>query len=165
MTDLKLFSKMLLPVKFYRFSNPNVLDTAALFRFVSVQQVRWLVLEGTRSLLETGHHCGYLTEDLHTVPAKQMPGHECQMAALCDMAKQLPKMENSDAPHVQAVNGHPDMDAHLDLFSCLTENPDDIAREVTLMGETYFLPPRSRFLLSDITRLQPLIRSKFNVDL
>ncbi|XP_053484254.1 N(6)-adenine-specific methyltransferase METTL4 isoform X1 [Ictalurus furcatus] len=129
------------------------------------KKVRWLVLEGTRSLLETGHHCGYLTEDLHTVPAKQMPGHECQMAALCDMAKQLPKMENSDAPHVQAVNGHPDMDAHLDLFSCLTENPDDIAREVTLMGETYFLPPRSRFLLSDITRLQPLIRSEDKYDL
>lgn len=90
-----------------------------------------------------------------------MPVHECQLAALCDMAKQLLKMENSDAPHVQAVNGHANLDAHLDLFSCLTENPDDFAREVTLMGETYFLPPRSRFLLSDITCLQPLISSKF----
>ncbi|KAG7330022.1 hypothetical protein KOW79_006244 [Hemibagrus wyckioides] len=121
------------------------------------KKVRVLVLEGTRSLLETGHHRGYLTEDLLTVPVKQMPVHECQLAALCDMAKQLLKMENSDAPHVQAVNGHADLDAHLDLFSCLTENPDDFAREVTLMGETYFLPPRSRFLLSDITCLQPLI--------
>ncbi|XP_053089708.1 N(6)-adenine-specific methyltransferase METTL4 isoform X2 [Pangasianodon hypophthalmus] len=129
------------------------------------KKVRLLVLEGTRSLLESGHHCGYLTEDLHTVPTKQMPVHECQLAALCDMAKQLLKTENSEAPHVQAVNGHADSDAHLDLFSCLTENPDDCAREVTLMGETYFLPPRSRFLLSDITCLQPLIRNGDKYDL
>lgn len=141
------------------------MEIAALFLFDSVQQVRLLVLEGTQSLLETGHHCSYLTEDLLTVPTKQMPVHECQLAALSDMAKQLLKMENSDAPHVQAVNGHADVDAHLDLFSCLTENPDDHAREVTLMGETYFLPPRSRFLLSDITCLKPLICSKFIVDL
>lgn len=120
-----------------------------------------MVLEGTQALLETGHHPGYVTKDLLTVPTKQMSVHECQLAALCDMAKQLLKMESSDAPHVQAVNGHADLDSHLDLFSCLTENPDDCAREVTLMGETYFLPPRSRFLLSDITCLQPLIRSKF----
>ncbi|KAM9500998.1 N(6)-adenine-specific methyltransferase METTL4 [Clarias gariepinus] len=129
------------------------------------EKVRFLVLEGTQSLLEAGHHCGYLTEDLNAVPIKQMPVHECQLAALCDMAKQLLNMENSDAPHVQAVNGHADLDAHLDLFSCLTENPDDCAREVTLMGETYFLPPRCRFLLSDITCLQPLVRSGDKYDL
>ncbi|KAK3546285.1 hypothetical protein QTP70_025717 [Hemibagrus guttatus] len=147
------------------FSNPDILEIAALFCYVSVKQVRVLVLEGTQSLLETGHHRSYLTDDLLTVPTKQMPVHECQLAALCDMAKHLLKMENSDAPHVQAVNGHADLDAHLDLFSCLTENPDDFALEVTLMGETYFLPPRSRFLLSDITCLQPLIRSGDKYDL
>lgn len=141
------------------------MEIVALFHFVFVQQVKLLVLEGIQSLLETGDDCGFLTEDLLTVPTKQMPAHECQLAALCDMAKQLLKMENSNAPHVQAVNGHADLDAHLDLFSCLTENPDDCAREVTLMRETYFLPPRSRFLLSDITCLQPLICSKFIIDL
>ncbi|XP_060730158.1 N(6)-adenine-specific methyltransferase METTL4 [Tachysurus vachellii] len=129
------------------------------------KKVRSLVLEGTQSLLEAGHHCGYLTEDLLTVPTKQMPVHECQLASLCDMAKQLLEMENSDAPHVQAVNGHADCDAHLDLFSCITENPDDFAREVTLMGETYFLPPHSRFLLSDVACLQPLICSGDKYDL
>ncbi|KAF5895761.1 methyltransferase-like protein 4, partial [Clarias magur] len=129
------------------------------------EKVRLLVLEGTRSLLEAGHLCGYLTEDLNAVPIKQSPVHECQLAALCDMAKQLLNMENSAGPHVQAVNGHADLDAHLDLFSCLTENPDDCAREVLLMGETYFLPPRCRFLLSDITCLQPLIRSGDKYDL
>lgn len=121
------------------------------------KKVRLLVLEGTLSLLETGHLSGYVTEDLITVAAKQMPVHECQLAALCDMAKQLFKMENSDASYVQAVNGHADLDSQLDLFSCLTENPGDCACEVKLMGETYFLPPRSRFLLSDITCLKPLI--------
>ncbi|TSL34556.1 Methyltransferase-like protein 4 [Bagarius yarrelli] len=98
------------------------------------KKIRLLVLEGTLSLLEPGHLSGYLTEDLITLPTKQMPSHECQLAALCDMAKQLFEIENSDAPHMQAVNGHADLDSQLDLFSCLTENPDDCAREVQILA-------------------------------
>ncbi|XP_072544128.1 N(6)-adenine-specific methyltransferase METTL4 [Salminus brasiliensis] len=128
-------------------------------------KVRLLVLEGSQPLVEAGHHCGYLTEDLHTMPTKQAPIHECQLAALCDMAKQLLAVERSAASHVQAVKGHADLDSHLDLLSCLTENPNDFAQEVTLMGQMYFLPPRSRFLLSDFTRIQPLVNSEEKYDL
>ncbi|XP_036453588.1 N(6)-adenine-specific methyltransferase METTL4 [Colossoma macropomum] len=129
------------------------------------EKFRLLVLEGSQPLIQAGHHCGYLTEALHTEPTKQTPVHVCQLAALCDMAKQLLPVEDADAVSVQAVKGHADLDSHLDLFSRLTENHDSSAREVTLMGEIYFLPPRSRFLLSDFTRLEPLVNSGEKFDL
>ncbi|KAK1797454.1 hypothetical protein P4O66_008303, partial [Electrophorus voltai] len=139
--------------------NQGELDAA-----VYHEKVRLLVLEGTQSLLEAGHHCGYFTDAIHPVSTSQTPVVECQLAALCDMAKQFLTEEAADTPK-QVVKGHADLDAHLNLFSCLTGNPDAHAREVTLIGERYFLPPRSRFLLSDITRLQPLVTSGDKFDL
>lgn len=119
-----------------------------------------MVLEGSRTLLKAGNDCSYLTDALPTIVNKHLPTHECQLAALCDMAKTLLTVENSDAVLVQNVTGHADFDSCLDLFSCLTENHHDHAFEVMLLGEQYFLPPRSRFLLSDVTRLQPLVQSR-----
>ncbi|XP_062849171.1 N(6)-adenine-specific methyltransferase METTL4 [Trichomycterus rosablanca] len=129
------------------------------------EKVRLLVLEGSQTLLKAGYHCGYLTDALPTVENKHLPTHECQLVALCDMAKTLLTVENSDAVPVQDVTGHSGLDSGFDLFSCLSENPHDYASEVTLMGERYFLPPRSRFLLSDFTRLQPLVQSGDKYDL
>ncbi|TRY59009.1 hypothetical protein DNTS_012398 [Danionella cerebrum] len=58
-----------------------------------------------------------------------------------------------------------DQDAALDLFSSITENPFDCACEVTFMKDKYLLPARSRFLLSDITRMHPLVNSGEKYDL
>ncbi|KAI4890507.1 hypothetical protein NFI96_011444 [Prochilodus magdalenae] len=129
------------------------------------ETVRLWVLEASESLIQAGHHCGYLTEALPTEPTKPTTVHVCQLAALCDMAKQLLPVETPDAVSVQVIKGHADLDSHLDLFSRLTENPYSFALEVMLMGEKYFLPPRSRFLLSDFTRLQPVINSEEKFDL
>ncbi|XDV17533.1 hypothetical protein PO909_023377 [Leuciscus waleckii] len=126
-------------------------------------KVRSVVLEGSQALLEAGRQCGYLTEALNTPPSESLPTHECQLAALCDMAKQLPLTDESVAP-VQTLNGD-GLDPPLDLFSYITENPFDCAYEVTLMREKYLLPPRSRFLLSDITRMHPLVNSGDKFDL
>ncbi|XP_066536913.1 N(6)-adenine-specific methyltransferase METTL4 isoform X2 [Hoplias malabaricus] len=129
------------------------------------EKVRLLVLEGSEPLIKAGHGCGFLTKVLRINLTKPTPVHECQLSSLCDMAKQLLSAENCDAAPVQSVQGHADLDSHLDLFSHLTENADDFARVVTLMGEKYFLPPRSRFLLSDITCLEPLVKSGEKFDL
>ncbi len=119
-----------------------------------------MVLEGSSALLEAGRQCGYLTEVLTAPPSQSMPSHECRLAALCDMAKQLPLTDESVEAPVQTLN-RDGLDPSLDLFSYITENPSDCAYEVTLMKEKYFLPPRSRFLLSDITRMRPLVNSEF----
>ncbi|XP_030636404.1 methyltransferase-like protein 4 [Chanos chanos] len=129
------------------------------------ERVRSLVLEGHRSLVEAGYKTGYFS-DKPSVPGQPLPSlHECRLAALCDMAKELPPVEDDTHDITQVVDGDPLTDAQLDLFSRITENPDDYAREVTLMGEKYFLPPCSRFLLADITRTQPLISNGERFDL
>ncbi len=124
-------------------------------------QIRSVVLEGSRALLDAGRQCGYLTEVLTTSPSQSMLSHECRLAALCDMAKQLPLTDESEEAPVQTLN-RDGLDPTLDLFSYITENPSDCAYEVTLMKEKYLLPPRSRFLLSDITRIHPVVNSEFN---
>lgn len=128
--------------------------------FYFFPQIRSVVLEGSRALLEAGRQCGYLTEALITPPSESLTTHECQLAALCDMAKQLPLTDESEVAPVQTLNGD-GLDPPLDIFSYITENPFDCAYEVTLMREKYLLPPRSRFLLSDITRMHPLVHSEF----
>ncbi len=122
-----------------------------------------MVLEGSRALLEAGRQCGYLTEVLTTSPSQPMLSHECRLAALCDMANQLPLTDESEEAQVadaeQRWSG-PNTGPVL-VHHC--ENPSDCAYEVTLMKEKYlFTPPRSRFLLSDITRMHPLVNSEFN---
>jgi len=91
---------------------------------------------------------------------------DCNLAALCDMAKQLPLVEEHGGGSDDDDDGVPVQflptegvggTSHLDLFSRVTENSADSALEVTLMGADYIIPPRSAFLLSDFTRIQPLV--------
>uniref|UniRef100_A0A8C1CV65 Methyltransferase 4, N6-adenosine n=1 Tax=Cyprinus carpio carpio TaxID=630221 RepID=A0A8C1CV65_CYPCA len=131
---------------------------------LQTRKIRLVVLEGSRALLEAGRQCGYLTEVLTAPPSESMPSHECRLAALCDMAKQLPLTDESLMAPVQMLN-RDGLDPSLDLFSYITENPFDCTYEVTLMKEKYLLPPRSRFLLSDITRMHPLVNSGDKFDL
>ncbi|XP_051756988.1 N(6)-adenine-specific methyltransferase METTL4 [Ctenopharyngodon idella] len=140
------------------------LNTGELDAHIYHGKIRSVVLEGSRALLEAGRQCGYLTEALITPPSESLTTHECQLAALCDMAKQLPLTDESEVAPVQTLNGD-GLDPPLDIFSYITENPFDCAYEVTLMREKYLLPPRSRFLLSDITRMHPLVHSGDKFDL
>lgn len=140
------------------------LNTGELDAHIYHGKIRLVVLEGSRALLDAGRQCGYLTEVLTAPPSESMPSHECRLAALCDMAKQLPLTDESLMAPVQMLN-RDGLDPSLDLFSYITENPFDCTYEVTLMKEKYLLPPRSRFLLSDITRMHPLVNSGDKFDL
>ncbi|XP_048041268.1 N(6)-adenine-specific methyltransferase METTL4 [Megalobrama amblycephala] len=140
------------------------LNTGELDAHIYHGKIRSVVLEGSQALLEAARQCGYLTKALTTPPSESLTTHECQLAALCDMAKQLPLTDESEVAPVQTLNGD-GLDPPLDIFSYVTENPFDSACEVTLMREKYLLPPRSRFLLSDITRMHPLVNSGDKFDL
>ncbi|XP_055086042.1 N(6)-adenine-specific methyltransferase METTL4 [Periophthalmus magnuspinnatus] len=118
-------------------------------------KVRSVILEGTLALVESARACGYLntteefTQDPVTFP-------ECGLSDLCEMAKQIPlvDMEKQDTS-AQALEGSSTF--HLDLFSRVTENRSDSAAVVTLLGDEYVIPAQSAFLLSDFTRVQPLV--------
>ncbi|CAL8313783.1 unnamed protein product [Merluccius merluccius] len=94
------------------------------------------------------------------------PCPDCNLAALCDMAKQLPLAEEQEEVPVQSLPaGGVCSTSDLDLFSRITENNADSAVEATLLGAHYIIPPHTGFLLSDFTRIQPLVRYGKKFDL
>ncbi|XP_061522948.1 N(6)-adenine-specific methyltransferase METTL4 isoform X2 [Phycodurus eques] len=123
------------------------------------EKVRRVILEGTESLVESAKLLGYLHGGRDAVK-DPLPCQECNLASLCDMAKELPLVDDGEQENcVQLL----DCDgsggkSHLDLFARVTENPADEAAVTMLMGEEYVIPPRAAFLLSDFSRMQPLLR-------
>ncbi|XP_067911995.1 N(6)-adenine-specific methyltransferase METTL4 [Heterodontus francisci] len=78
------------------------------------------------------------------------------LVELCSMAKQMAQDQHQP---VQVISNK-ESAADLDLLARLTENSTDCAWIVTLMGQRYLLPPRSSFLLSDISCMEPLLSYK-----
>ncbi|KAJ8385841.1 hypothetical protein AAFF_G00181970 [Aldrovandia affinis] len=121
------------------------------------KKVKIIILEGTALIVKEGLSNGFLSQ-AEIEGELPLPTDDGRLADLCDMAKQLPLLDDSEQKPVQVIDGD---DEHrmeqLDLFTRVTENPVNHAIEVLLMAETYLLPPRCSFLLSDITRMQPLV--------
>uniref|UniRef100_UPI003AAF5169 N(6)-adenine-specific methyltransferase METTL4 n=1 Tax=Centroberyx gerrardi TaxID=166262 RepID=UPI003AAF5169 len=121
------------------------------------EKIRSVILEGTKSLVDAVRSHGYLNSVTDPV-GEPLPTQECRLAALCEMAKELPLVADGDQEDpVQFLGAEDGCTAHLDLFSRITENSADWALVATLMGENYVIPPHAAFLLSDFTRIQPLV--------
>ncbi|XP_029935610.1 methyltransferase-like protein 4 isoform X2 [Myripristis murdjan] len=121
------------------------------------EKIRPVILEGTKSLLDAVRSLAYLTGVTDAVE-EPLPTQECNLAALCEMAKELPLVDEADQEaHVQSLGAEGGRASHLDLFCRITENSADSGMLVTLMGDEYVIPPRTAFLLSDFTRIQPLV--------
>ncbi|NXN84391.1 METL4 protein, partial [Bombycilla garrulus] len=125
-------------------------------------KVRKLIWEGTLHLVQEGLKSGFL----HHATAKLSCGKNnvpqrvvCGLAELCEMAKQFPAVNES---HHQAarVLEEDTSSAEQDLLSCVIENSSNRAKIIVLMGQKYLVPPKSSFLLSDISCLQPLLNYK-----
>ncbi|XP_068252432.1 N(6)-adenine-specific methyltransferase METTL4 [Nyctibius grandis] len=129
-------------------------------------KVRKLIWEGTLHLVQEGLKSGFLhptTEEL-SCRKNVVPGHiGCGLAELCEMAKQFPAVNESDHQPVHVLDDETAIPEQ-DLLSCVTENSSNCAKTVVLMGQKYLVPPKSSFLLSDISRLQPLLNYKKKYD-
>lgn len=111
-------------------------------------------------MLDSARPLGFLTEDTDAV-REPLPSQECRLAALCEMAKDLPLVDQEDQEDCTQLLVAEDT-SHVDLFSRVTENRADWATVVTLMGEEYVIPPHTAFLLSDFTRMQPLVQREYS---
>lgn len=120
------------------------------------EKIRTIILEGTKSLVDSARSLGYLTGETELVK-EPLPSQECRLAALCEMAKELPLVDNEQQDATALPLVEDGCTAHVDLFSRLTENRADCCSVVTLMGEEYVIPPHTTFLNSDFTRMQPLV--------
>ncbi|KAF3703697.1 Methyltransferase-like protein 4 [Channa argus] len=124
---------------------------------VSHEKIRSVIMEGTKSLVDSAQSLGYLNGVIDTVKGP-VPAEECRLAALCEMAKELPLVDNEEQEEsVQSLVAADGSTSHVDLFSRVTENKGDSAAVATLMGEDYVIPRHTAFLLSDFTQMQPLV--------
>nr|XP_006634415.2 PREDICTED: methyltransferase-like protein 4 isoform X1 [Lepisosteus oculatus] len=130
------------------------------------EKVRKVILEGSRALLDEGFTCGYFYSDKANEGSESVsrPSAGSRLADLCEMAKELPFATENEETSVQTVGEGANSTEHLDLFTRVTENNMDCSRLVTLMGEQYLLPPQCSFLLSDMSKMQPLLNyQKYDV--
>lgn len=109
--------------------------------------------------MNAAQSAGYL-KGLTDATEEPPPSQECNLAALCEMARELPLVEEQEEC-VQPLTAEDGSTSHVDLFSRVTENSTDRALVVTLMGQEYVIPPHTAFLLSDFTKVQPLIQCEY----
>ncbi|NWW54464.1 METL4 protein, partial [Pedionomus torquatus] len=129
-------------------------------------KVRKLIWEGTLQLVQEGLKSGFLHRAAAELSCRRnvVPGHlGCGLAGLCEMAKQLPAVKESDHQVVHRLDDEVSIPEQ-DLLSCVTENSSSSAKIVVLMGQKYLVPPKCSFLLSDISCLQPLLNYKKKYD-
>ncbi|XP_072708781.1 N(6)-adenine-specific methyltransferase METTL4 [Ciconia boyciana] len=129
-------------------------------------KVRKLIWEGTLHLVQEGLKSGFLHCTTAELSCRKnvVPGHiGCGLAELCEMAKQFPAVNESDHQAVHVLDDETSIPEQ-DLLSCVTENSSNCAKIVLLMGQKYLVPPKSSFLLSDISCLQPLLNYKKKYD-
>ncbi|NXL65265.1 METL4 protein, partial [Chordeiles acutipennis] len=129
-------------------------------------KVRKLICEGTLHLVKEGLKSGFLHCATAELSCRKnfVPGHiGCGLAELCEMAKQFPAVNESDHQAVRVLDDETSIPEQ-DLLSCVTENSSNYAKIVVLMGQKYLVPPKSSFLLSDVSCLQPLLNYKKKYD-
>ncbi|KAM6977636.1 N(6)-adenine-specific methyltransferase METTL4 [Aplochiton taeniatus] len=120
------------------------------------EKIRTAIAEGTKSLVESVVSCGYLNI-VNGSEKEPLPSQECNLATLCEMAKKLPLPDDNEQNTVQFIDPEDNSASHLDIFSQVTENTSDCAISMKLLGEVFVIPPQCAFLLSDLTRIQPLV--------
>ncbi|NWI32634.1 METL4 protein, partial [Sula dactylatra] len=129
-------------------------------------RVRKLIWEGTLHLVQEGLKSGFLHRTTVELSCRKdvVSGNiGCGLVELCEMAKQFPAVNESDHQAVHVLDDETSIPEQ-DLLSCVTENSSDCAKIVVLMGQKYLVPPKSSFLLSDISCLQPLLNYKKKYD-
>uniref|UniRef100_A0A8C5TQL1 Methyltransferase like 4 n=1 Tax=Malurus cyaneus samueli TaxID=2593467 RepID=A0A8C5TQL1_9PASS len=129
-------------------------------------KVRKLIWEGTFHLVQEGLKSGFLHHATakHSCRKNNVPQHVvCGLAELCEMAKQFPALSGSDHQAVHVLEDETSS-SEQDLLSCVTENNSNCAKIIVLMGQKYLVPPKSSFLLSDISCLQPLLNYEKKYD-
>lgn len=126
-------------------------------------KISGVISEGTRILVQEGLRSGFLqlSSSEQIVPKTHVLGHrESGLAELCEMAKQFSSVNEAVSITKEDIS----VPEHVPV-SCIIENATALARIVTLMGQKYLFPPKSSFLLSDISCMQPLLdyNKKFDV--
>lgn len=130
-------------------------------------KIRDLILDGSTQLIQEGLKSGFL----YPLVGKQdgncgritLPLDACNLSELCEMAKHLPSLSERELQTLRLTEDDMSI-TELDLSSQVIENDSSFSKMITLMGQKYLLPPKSSFLLSDISCMQPLLNCSKTFD-
>ncbi|XP_011358776.1 methyltransferase-like protein 4 isoform X2 [Pteropus vampyrus] len=130
-------------------------------------KIRGLILDGSSQLIQEGFKSGFLHPlsekwDTSSDPIP-LPLDTCNLSKLCEMAKHLPSLNEMELPALQLIEDNVSI-TEQNLFSQVVENNSSFTKMITLMGQKYLLPPKSSFLLSDISCMHPLLNYKKTYD-
>ncbi|XP_069885582.1 N(6)-adenine-specific methyltransferase METTL4 [Dipodomys merriami] len=131
-------------------------------------KIRELILDGSLQLIQEGLRSGFLyplAENGDNCSGEPiiLPLESCSLSELCGMAKHLPSLNNMELQTLQLMEDDTSV-TEQDLFSRIVENKSSFSKMITLMGQKYLLPPKSSFLLSDISCMQPLLNCRKTFD-
>ncbi|XP_077126426.1 N(6)-adenine-specific methyltransferase METTL4 isoform X1 [Ranitomeya variabilis] len=123
-----------------------------------------LILEGSRLLIQEGFQKGLLrlpsgAEEEKCEGVSEVCSNKRSLADLCDMTKDMPSGSSPEYT-VNVLGTASPSSSEGDYLSHITENPSDCSQVIHLMGEKYLIPPRSSFLLSDVSYMEPLLHYK-----
>lgn len=123
-------------------------------------KIRELILDGSSQLIQEGFKSGFfhpLSEKWNKCSEPiTLPLDTCNLSELCEMAKHLPSLNEMELLTLQLMEDDVSV-TEQDLFSRVVENNSSFTKMITLMGQKYLLPPKSSFLLSDISCMHPLL--------
>lgn len=130
-------------------------------------KIRKLILDGSSQLIQEGLKSGFLhplseKRDKHSEPIT-LPLDTCNLSELCEMAKHLPSLNEVELQTVQLMEDDLSV-TEQDLFSRVVENNSSFTKLITLMGQKYLLPPKTSFLLSDVSCMHPLLNCRRTYD-
>lgn len=119
-------------------------------------------MDGSSQLIQEGLKSGFLRplsekQDKCIEPIT-LPLDTCKLSELCEMAKHLSSLNEMELQTLQLMED--ESVTEQDLFSRVVENNSSFTKMITLMGQKYLLPPKSSFLLSDISCMHPLVNCK-----
>ncbi|XP_037364668.1 N(6)-adenine-specific methyltransferase METTL4 isoform X2 [Talpa occidentalis] len=129
------------------------------------KKIRRLILDGSSQLIQEGLKSGFLhplSEKRDSKPIA-LPLDTCNLSELCEMAKLLPSLNEMELQTLQLMEDNMSV-TEQDLFSRVVENNSSFTKLITLMGQKYLLPPKTSFLLSDISCMHPLLNCRKTYD-
>ncbi|XP_066435707.1 N(6)-adenine-specific methyltransferase METTL4 isoform X2 [Eleutherodactylus coqui] len=128
------------------------------------KKISSLILEGSQLLIQEGFKKGLLhspsgAEEGKCKIVSEVCADRSNLADLCDMTKDMPCVSFPEYA-VKVLDTGNTLSQDGDYLAHVTENASDYPQILHLMGEKYLLPPRSSFLLSDISCMDPLLHYK-----
>ncbi|XP_040209966.1 N(6)-adenine-specific methyltransferase METTL4 isoform X1 [Rana temporaria] len=142
----------------------NALNQGELDALEYHQKISDLILKGSQVLIQEGLKNGLLraytqNEEENCKVISEVCVRSSNLAELCNMTKELSTLGVYE--HTVNIIGSDQQSLEsMDWLSHITENRSEWPQVIQLMGEKYLIPPKTSFLLSDVSCMEPLLNYK-----